>query len=76
MEEIEPSTEMKSYQKLIKYIKKEGIEGRIHHFLLYKKLSIFSAIIGSFLKLFCSILLVKGARMVNWNVVLLFSKIY
>jgi len=47
MEEIEPSTEMKSYHKLIRYIKKEGIE----------------AIIGSFLKLFCSILLVRGARM-------------
>jgi len=47
MEEIEPSTDMKSYHKLIRYIKKEGIE----------------AIIGSFLKLFCSILLVRGARM-------------
>jgi len=60
MEEIEPSTEMKSYHKLIKYIKKEGIE----------------AIIGSLLKLFCSILLVKGARMVHLNVCFSFSNKY
>eukprot|EP00092_Neocalanus_flemingeri_P027706 GFUD01030071.1.p1 GENE.GFUD01030071.1~~GFUD01030071.1.p1 ORF type:complete len:328 (+),score=95.45 GFUD01030071.1:75-1058(+) len=47
MEKIEPSSEMKSYQKMIRYIKNEGIE----------------AIIGSFIKLLCSVLLVQGARM-------------
>jgi len=47
MEEIEPSAESKNYKRIIRYIKNEGIE----------------AIIGSFLKLFCSILLIKGARL-------------
>jgi len=47
LEDIEPSPEMKHYKKLIHYIKNEGIE----------------AIIGSFLKLFCSILLIRGARL-------------
>jgi len=48
-EKIEPSTEEKHYDKIIEYLKKEGIE----------------TIIGSFLKLFCSILLVQGARKGN-----------
>jgi len=46
MEKIEPSAEEKNYDRIIEYLKKEGIE----------------TIIGSFLKLFCSILLVQGAR--------------
>jgi len=45
-EDIEPSAETKSYRKIIRYIKNEGIE----------------AIIGSFLKLFCSALLIHGSR--------------
>jgi len=49
LEKIEPSTEEKHYDKIIEYLKKEGIE----------------TIIGSFLKLFCSILLVQGARKGN-----------
>jgi len=46
MDKIEPSAEEKNYDRIIEYLKKEGIE----------------TIIGSFLKLFCSILLVQGAR--------------
>ena len=67
-EDIEPSTEEKNYQKIIKYIKKEGIESNINSYLEFILPTPISAIIGSFLKLFCSIMLVQGARVVMLDV--------
>jgi len=49
LEKIQPSAEEKHYDRIIEYLKKEGIE----------------TIIGSFLKLLCSVLLVQGARVGN-----------